>query len=370
MSQTARQPSLEPPAAGEPNLFSPLTLRGLTLRNRIGVSPMCQYSSVDGFANDWHLVHLGSRAVGGAALVIVEATAVTPEGRISPQDMGLWDDRHVEPLARVVRFVRGQGAAAGIQLAHAGRKASTRRPWEGGTPLPPDAGGWPVVGPSPVPFADGYQTPAPLDEAGVRGIIEAFRAAALRAVAAGFDLIELHAAHGYLLHEFLSPLSNRRTDRYGGTLENRMRLVLEVADAVRAAVPEGMPLSVRISATDWAEGGWDVGQSVALARELGRRGADLIDCSSGGLIPGVRIPTGPGYQVPFAERIRREAEVRTAAVGLVTDPREADAVIRDGRADLVLLGRAMLRDPYWPVRAARALGQDVAWPVQYGRARD
>lgn len=358
------------PQGDNAHLFSPLTIRGIALRNRVAVSPMCQYSSEDGLASDWHLVHLGARAVGGAALVITEATAVSPGGRISPQDLGIWSDRHVEPLARVVRFVHDRGAAAGTQLAHAGRKASTKRPWEGGGPLAPGEGAWPVVGPSPLPFADGHPVPRELDEQGIRGAIGEFRDAAARATAAGFDLIELHAAHGYLLHSFLSPLSNRRTDRYGGSLENRMRLLLEVVDAVRGVIPATAPLFVRISATDWAEGGWDVDQSVALAGELARREVDLIDCSSGGLVPRARIPTGPGYQAPFAERIRRETGVRTAAVGLITEPQQADALIRTGQADLVMLGRALLRRPYWPLHAARALGQDVQWPAQYGRARD
>jgi 2,4-dienoyl-CoA reductase-like NADH-dependent reductase (Old Yellow Enzyme family) len=358
------------PPQEQAQLFAPLTLRGVTLRNRVGVSPMCQYSSPDGMATDWHLVHLGSRAVGGAGLVMTEATAVTAQGRISPQDLGLWEDRQAEPLARVVRFVRAHGAAAGIQLAHAGRKGSTRRPWEGGGPLAPDEGAWPVVGPSPIPFAEVWPVPQELDEAGLREVVAAFRRAALRSVDAGFEVIEIHAAHGYLLHEFLSPLTNRRTDRYGGSLANRMRLLLEVAEAVRAAAGERRPLFVRISATDWVEGGWDVEQSVELARELGRHGVDLIDCSSGGIVPHARIPVGPGYQLPLAERVRRGSGVRTAAVGLLTEPAQADAVIRSGQADLVLLGRALLRRPYWPLHAAKALGQDVAWPVQYGRARD
>lgn len=354
---------------GPDHLFAPLTVRGLTLRNRVGVSPMCQYSSPGGLATDWHLVHLGSRAVGGAGLVITEATAVSPEGRISPHDLGIWTDDHVEPLARVARFVRSQGAAAGIQLAHAGRKASTARPWDGGRPLTPEDGAWPVVGPSPVPFADGYPTPEPLDDAGIRHVLDSFAAAARRAVVAGFDLVEIHSAHGYLLHSFLSPLSNRRTDRYGGEFANRIRLLIEVVDAVRSAVPDAMPLFVRISATDWVESGWDVGQSVALARELAGRGVDLIDCSSGGSVPQARIPMRPGYQVPLAEQVRREAGVRTAAVGLITEPSQADAIVREGRADLVLLGRAALRDPYWAFHAAQALGQPCDWPVQYGRAR-
>jgi 2,4-dienoyl-CoA reductase-like NADH-dependent reductase (Old Yellow Enzyme family) len=360
----------EPGPAESVGLFSPLALRDVMLRNRIAVSPMCQYSSEDGLANDWHLVHLGSRAVGGAGLVMTEASAVSARGRISPQDLGIWEDRHGEPLARVTRFIKSQAAAAGIQLAHAGRKASTRRPSEGGRPLSAAEGGWPVVGPSPIPFAEGYPVPEPLDREGLREVVRQFRAAALRSVAAGFDLIEIHAAHGYLLHSFLSPLSNRRTDDYGGSLENRMRLPLEVVEAVRGAVPKGMPLFVRISATDWVEGGWDVGQSAALARELAARGVDVVDCSSGGAVPGARIPVAAGYQVPLAEAIRREAGIKTAAVGLITEPRQAEAILRAGQADLVMLGRVLLRKPYWPLRAARALGRKVDWPVQYERARD
>jgi 2,4-dienoyl-CoA reductase-like NADH-dependent reductase (Old Yellow Enzyme family) len=358
------------PDAAAGHLFTPLTLRGLTLRNRVAMSPMCQYSSTDGLANDWHFVHLGSRAVGGVGLVMTEASAVSPRGRITLQDLGIWDDRHVEALARIVSFIKGRGAAAGVQLAHAGRKASTRIPWEGGAPLTPAEGAWPAVGPSPVPFAKDYPVPEVLDEDGIQGVIEEFRAAARRALAADFDLVEIHAAHGYLLHSFLSPVSNQRTDRYGGSFENRIRLPLEVVTAVRGIVPDGLPLSVRISATDWAEGGWDLHQSIALARELLRGGVDLVDCSSGGLLPRVAIPVGAGYQVPFAERIRRDTGMRTAAVGLITEPEQAEAIIRLGQADLVMLGRLLLRKPYWPLHAARVLGQEVAWPVQYGRARD
>ncbi len=354
----------------EAHLFSPLTLRGLTLRNRVAMSPMCQYSSLDGYASDWHLVHLGSRAVGGCGLIMAEATAVSPRGRITPRDLGIWDDRHAEALAPIVGFIHQRGAVAGIQLAHAGRKASTKVPWEGGAPLMPIEGGWPVVGPSPVPFAEGHPVPEALDEAGIRGVVEEFRAATRRSQAAGFDLIEVHAAHGYLLHSFLSPLSNRRTDRYGGTFENRIRLLLEVVAALREVVPDSMPLFVRISATDWVEGGWDAEQSVALAREMARQGVDLVDCSSGGLVPKARIPTQPGYQVPFAERLRREAGVPTAAVGLITEPEQAEGIIYGGQADLIMLGRALLRKPYWPLHAARCLGQEAAWPVQYGRARN
>lgn len=351
------------------HLFTPLTIRDVTFRNRIAVSPMCQYSSEDGFASDWHLVHLGSRAVGGAGLVIAEATAVEPRGRISPNDLGIWDDAHIEGLARVTRFVEAHGAVAGIQLAHAGRKAGVRRPWEGGRPLTPAEGGWPVVGPSPLPFAEGYPVPEALDADGIRGIVEAFAQAARRALAAGFRVVELHAAHGYLLHEFLSPLANRRTDAYGGSFENRTRLVREVVEAVRRHWPERYPLFVRISATDWIDGGWDLEQSVELARMLKPLGVDLIDCSSGGVAPGAAIPVGPGYQTPLAAEIRRRAGVLTGAVGLITAPEQADHIVRTGQADLVLLGREMLRDPYWPLRAAHQLGQDGPWPVQYLRAK-
>jgi 2,4-dienoyl-CoA reductase-like NADH-dependent reductase (Old Yellow Enzyme family) len=351
-------------------LFEPLALRGVVMKNRIVVSPMCQYSSREGFANDWHLVHLGTRAVGGAALVMTEATAVTPEGRISPADLGIWNDAHVEGLGRCTRFIREQGAAAGIQLAHAGRKASTAPPWDGGGLVTVDEGGWWPVAPSPVPFRPGDPAPLALGPAGIAATIEAFAAAAERALAAGFQVIELHAAHGYLLHEFLSPLSNQRDDEYGGGFDNRIRLVLEVTRAVRAVWPADSPLFVRISATDWAEGGWDLEQSVELCRRLVPLGVDLVDCSSGGLVPGVRIPSGPGYQVGFAERIRREAGVLTGAVGLITSPAQADAIVAEERADVVLLARQLLRDPYWPLRAAKALGVPASWPVQYLRAAD
>ncbi|HEY8449951.1 MAG TPA: NADH:flavin oxidoreductase/NADH oxidase [Bacillota bacterium] len=352
------------------HLFTPLVIRDVTLRNRIGVSPMCQYSSTDGLANDWHLVHLGSRAVGGAALVIVEATAVEARGRISPYDLGLWSDEQVGPLERVVRFIHDHGAVAGIQLAHAGRKASVARPWEGGAPLAPEEGGWrPVVAPSPVPFSDASPVPEALDEAGIAGIVAAFAQAAARARAAGFRVLEIHAAHGYLLHQFLSPLSNRRRDRYGDTFVNRTRIVREVVAAVREEWPERLPLFVRVSATDWVEGGWDLEQSVELARMLKPLGVDLIDCSSGGLVPGATIPAGPGYQAEFARRIRAQAEILTAAVGLITAPEQADHVIRSGQADLVLLARELLRDPYWPLRAAHRLGHEAPWPAQYLRAK-
>ncbi len=351
------------------SLLSPLTLRGLTLRNRIAMSPMCQYSALEGRANDWHLVHLGSRAVGGAALVLAEATAVEARGRISPVDLGLWEDGQIEPLARVVRFVEAQGAAAGVQLAHAGRKASTRPPWEGGGALGADQGAWPVVGASPVPFSAGSPVPAALDADGLRAVVQGFAQAAVRARAAGFRVVELHAAHGYLLHQFLSPISNHRTDAYGGSLENRGRLLREVVEAVRRIWPEELPLLVRLSATDWVPGGWDVEESIQLCRRLAELGVDLIDVSSGGTSPAAVVPAGPGYQSAFAERIRREAGIRTGAVGLITSPEQADHVIRTGQADLVLLARELLRDPYFALRAARVLGADGPWPRQYLRAR-
>jgi 2,4-dienoyl-CoA reductase-like NADH-dependent reductase (Old Yellow Enzyme family) len=353
------------------SLFESFALRSVTMRNRIGVSPMCQYSSTDGFANDWHLVHLGARAVGGAGLVLAEATAVTPEGRISPQDLGLWRDEQVEMLARTTRFIREQGAVAGVQLAHAGRKASVEVPWRGGAPLPPEAGGWsPILAPSAVAFGSRSQVPEALDVAGIRRIVDAFRDAARRSLDAGFQVIELHGAHGYLLHEFLSPLANRRTDEYGGSIENRVRLPLEVTDAVRSVWPDTFPLFMRLSATDWVDDGWDVEQSAELARLLGERGVDLIDCSSGGIVPGVKIPVGPGYQVSLAQQVRAVSGVATAAVGLITSAQQADAVVRSGSADMVLLARQLLRDPYWPLRAARELGVEVEWPVQYQRAAD
>jgi 2,4-dienoyl-CoA reductase-like NADH-dependent reductase (Old Yellow Enzyme family) len=352
-----------------PHLFDPMTLRGLTLANRVLVSPMCEYSSDDGFANDWHLVHLGSRAAGGAALTMTEATAVTAEGRISPADLGIWSDRHVEGLARIVRFVRSQGSAAAIQLAHAGRKGSTSVPWAGPMRgVPESDGGWQVAGPTVEPFSDVYPRPAALSAADIAAIVSAFAAAARRALDAGFDVVEVHAAHGYLLHEFLSPLSNKRTDEYGGPFANRIRLCLEVVDAVRRVWPDARPVFVRISATDWTGGGWDIEQSVELARALRDRGVDLIDCSSGGNVAAATIPVEAGYQVPFAERIRREAGVPTGAVGLITSARQADEIVSSGRADCVLLARELLRDPYWPMRAAAELQRTMSWPKQYLRA--
>jgi 2,4-dienoyl-CoA reductase-like NADH-dependent reductase (Old Yellow Enzyme family) len=362
--------SVDNPSTPEPHLFDPLTLRGVTLRNRIALSPMCQYSAEDGMANDWHLVHLGARALGGAGFILAEATAVLPEGRISAGDLGLWRDDQVEPLARVARFIREQGAMAGIQLAHAGRKASTAKPWERSTPLGPGAGGWtPVRGASPVRFGEGYPTPEPLTGEELRWLVEAFAKAAGRALRAGFQAVEIHGAHGYLLHSFLSPLSNRRTDEYGGSFSNRTRLLKEVVTAVRQVWPAELPLLLRISCTDWVDGGWSPADSVALAREVKALGVDLVDCSSGGIHPTATPPMEPNYQVPFAEKIRREADLPTGAVGMITDPYQADQIIRTGKADLVLLGRKLLREPAWPLRAARALGQDVEWPVQYLRAK-
>jgi 2,4-dienoyl-CoA reductase-like NADH-dependent reductase (Old Yellow Enzyme family) len=354
-----------------PSLFDPIILRSVTFRNRIGVSPMCQYSSEDGFATDWHLVHLGGRAVGGAAVVIAEATAVTADGRISPHDLGIWKDEHVEMLSRITRFIEAQGAVAGVQLAHAGRKASVEVPWRGGKALTVEAGGWrPVWGPSAIAFSRSAPVPEALDDAGIRGVIQAFRDAAARAHRAGFRVVELHAAHGYLLHQFLSPISNQRTDRYGGAFENRVRLTLEVVQAVRAVWPESLPLFVRVSGTDWTPGGWDVEQTARLAALLGPLGVDLIDCSSGGNVAGASIPLSPGYQVAIAEQVRRDGGVPTAAVGLITDPAHADAIVRDGQADFVFLARELLRDPHWPLHAARRLGVNLPWPVQYERARD
>ena len=351
------------------SLFDPLTLRAVRLPNRIAVAPMCQYSAEDGLPGDWHLVHLGSRAVGGAGLVLTEATAVTPQGRISPQCTGIWSDAHVAAWQPITRFLRAHGAVPAIQLAHAGFKASAYRPWEprqGG--VPDDAGGWTPVGPGGVAFRPDYRVPTALDLAGIGAVVEAFRAAATRAVAAGFAAVEIHAAHGYLLHEFLSPLTNQRRDGYGGDRANRMRLALEVTRAVRAAVGDTVPVLVRISGTDWVDGGWDVDDSVALAGELAAAGADLIDCSSGGAAPRADIPVGPGYQVAIAERIRREAGVATGAVGLITEPEQVEAIIAGGAADLVLLGRELLREPYWPHHAAARLGHRSPWPAQYRRA--
>jgi 2,4-dienoyl-CoA reductase-like NADH-dependent reductase (Old Yellow Enzyme family) len=347
------------------NLFQPFAIRGVTLKNRIVVSPMCQYSSVDGMADDWHLVHLGSRAVGGAGLIFVEATAVTADGRITPGDMGIWDDRHIEPLARIASFIHRMGGVAGIQLAHAGRKASCRAPWEGGGRIRLEEGGWEVHAPSELPFRESDPPSRALSLTGIENIVAAFVAAANRAVRAGFRVIEIHSAHGYLSHSFLSPLSNRRIDSYGGSLENRMRFLVQVATALRKTIPADMPLFTRISATDWVEGGWDPEQSIALARALKPVGVDLIDASSGGIVPQAIVPVAPGYQVPFAAAIRKQAEIATAAVGLITEPGKADAIITSGEADLVFLAREMLREPYWALKAGRALGAGarVACPI-------
>ncbi len=356
-------------AASGKGLFDELKIRDVKLANRIVVSPMCEYSCEDGLANDWHLVHLGSRAVGGAALVVAEATAVLPEARISPQDLGIWGEAHIEPLARITKFIHSQGSVAGIQLAHAGRKASTARPWEGGSKVGEEKGGWnKVVAPSAIAFAPNYALPLALTIEGIAEAIRAFGKAAQRALDADFRVLEIHSAHGYLLHEFLSPFSNKRTDSYGGSFENRTRIVREVIESVRRVWPERLPLFVRISSTDWIEGGWDIEQSVELARMLGKLGVDLIDCSSGGNVADAKIPLAPAYQVPFSERIRREAGVLTGAVGLITEPEQADKIIREGQADVVLIAREMLRDPYWPLHAAARLGQTISWPVQYLRA--
>ncbi|HWG11144.1 MAG TPA: NADH:flavin oxidoreductase/NADH oxidase [Rhodanobacteraceae bacterium] len=349
-------------------LLQPVTLGSLNLRNRIVMSPMCEYSAVEGVPNDWHMVHLGSRAVGGAGLVFTEATSVSPEGRISPADTGIWSDAQAQAWSRIVAFGHGQGAKMGIQLAHAGRKASTDLPWRGGHPLDIAHGGWKPVAPSAIPFDRGYAMPATLDAEGIAKVTADFRAAARRAKDAGFDVIEIHAAHGYLLHEFLSSLSNVRGDRYGGSLENRARLLREVIAVVREAWPAPMPLWVRVSATDWVEGGWDIDECVQLARWLREDGVDLVDCSSGGNVPHAKIPLGPGYQVPFAARLRREAGIATGAVGLITDARQAQDILERGEADVVILARELLRDPYFPRRAAKELNETIEPPKQYLRA--
>jgi 2,4-dienoyl-CoA reductase-like NADH-dependent reductase (Old Yellow Enzyme family) len=350
------------------HLFDPLKIRGITFPNRIAVSPMCEFSSVDGYASDWHLVHLGSRAVGGAAVVFTEATAVTAEGRISPVDLGIWKDGHIEMLARITRFLASQGCLAGVQLAHAGRKGSTAAPWEGMGPVDPSKGGWIPIGPSPVPFSEKHVVPREMTEADIRGVVQAFVEAAKSSLEAGFQVAEIHAAHGYLLQQFLSPLSNRRTDRYGGTFDNRIRMLCEVVVAVRTVWPERLPLFVRISATDWDERGWTVEESVELAKRLSPLGVDLIDCSSAGNIPQPHIPFGSGYQTAMADRIRRESGVMTGAVGMITSAAQAEHIVFTGQADMVLIAREMLRDPYFPLRAARELEQTIAWPKQYIRS--
>jgi 2,4-dienoyl-CoA reductase-like NADH-dependent reductase (Old Yellow Enzyme family) len=349
-------------------LFSAFSLRGLEFRNRVFVSPMCQYSSTNGMPNEWHIVHLGSRAVGGAALVMVEATGVSPVGRISPGDTGIWSDDHAQAFKPIAAFIRSQGAAPGIQLAHAGRKASTDVPWRGGKPLTEHEGGWQTLAPSPLPFADGYPVPEEMSRQGVEEVINQFADAAGHSLDAGFEVVEIHMAHGYLLHEFLSPLSNQRRDEYGGSFAARVRFPLEVVRAVRRVWPSHLPVFVRISATDWVEGGWDLQQSIELARLLKEAGVDLVDCSSGGIVPGVKIPVAPGYQTPFAAAIRRETGIATGAVGMITEAEQAEQIISNGDADAVFLARAMLRDPYWPLHAAKVLEADVPGPVQYGRA--
>jgi 2,4-dienoyl-CoA reductase-like NADH-dependent reductase (Old Yellow Enzyme family) len=351
-------------------LFSALKIRGIEFRNRVFVSPMCQYSSRNGRPTDWHMVHLGSRAVGGAGLVMVEATAVSPEGRISPADSGIWSDAHADAFRSIAAFIKSHGAAPGIQLAHAGRKASTDAPWRGGLPLSASEGGWIPIAPSILPFDAGYPVPREMTVNDIARVTEEFQQAARRSVAAGFEVIEIHVAHGYLLHEFLSPLANRRRDEYGGSIQNRLRFPLQVAQTVRKEVPAGLPVFVRISATDWAEGGWDLPQSIEFSGFLKQIGIDLIDCSSGGLVPFVKIPVGPGYQVPFASTIKKEVGIATGAVGMITEAHQAEEIIAREDADAVFLARAMLRDPYWANHAAKQLDADPAWPVQYLRAVD
>ncbi|MBS1625393.1 MAG: NADH:flavin oxidoreductase/NADH oxidase [Bacteroidetes bacterium] len=351
------------------HLFSPLQVRSLTLKNRLVVSPMCQYSAIDGFANDWHLTHLASFAVGGAAVVFTEATAVNPEGRISPQDLGIWSDAHITELKRITSFISAHGAIPAMQLAHAGRKASTSAPWLGDKPVLPADGGWQPVAPSAVPFKNGNLVPVALTTTQIRQIVQDFQDAARRALEAGFRIIEIHGAHGYLITEFLSPFSNQRTDEYGGSFENRIRFLLEIIDSIRQVWPENLPLFLRISATEWKEGGWSEADSVALARVVGPRGVDLIDCSSGGNVPGVKIPIVPMYQTPLAAHVRKETSIMTGAVGLITTSAEAESIIAEGRADLVFMAREMLRDPHFPLRAAHELGTEIAWPKQYERAK-
>ena len=350
-------------------LFSTFKLRDIEFKNRVFVSPMCQYSSRDGLPTDWHQVHLGSRAVGGAALVMVEATAVSPEGRISPFDSGIWTDKHAQQFQQITQFMQSQNCAPAVQLAHAGRKASTDAPWRGGKPLGEDANGWQPIAPSPIAFDAGYPVPREMTPQDIQDVVDQFVSAARRSLTAGFQVVELHMAHGYLLHEFLSPLSNHRTDHYGGALENRVRLPLEVAEAVRSIWPQELPLFVRISCTDWADGGWDLEQSIEFCKQLKKVGVDLIDCSSGALVPHAKIPAGPGFQIPFAAAIKRGADIATGSVGLITSPHQAEQTVATGQSDVVLLGREMLRDPYWPLHAAKALNAEIDWPVQYERGR-
>ena len=352
------------------HLFTPIKIRSVELKNRIVVSPMCEYSSVDGFANDWHLVHLGSRAVGGAGLIISEATAVSPEARITPDDLGLWKDEHMDKLKQVVEFITQQGSVAGIQLAHAGRKASHASPWKGGKALAgDDKNAWTAVAPSAIAFRDGEPTPLALDKESIDKVIKDFTAAAQRALQIGYKVVEIHAAHGYLLHQFLSPLSNTRIDEYGGSFENRVRLTVQITEAIRKIWPEDLPVFVRISASDWMEGGWTIDDSVALAKVLKTKGVDLIDCSSGGNVPNAKITVGPGYQVPFAGAVKKQADILTGAVGMITTPEQAEDILSKNQADLIIMARELLRDPYFPLHAAKALGEDVPWPVQYERAK-
>lgn len=350
-------------------LFSPITIKNIQFKNRIVVSPMCQYSSVDGFATDWHLVHLGSRAVGGAGLIITEATGVSPEGRISSEDLGIWKDEHIEKLAQITAFISAQGCVPGVQLAHAGRKASTHVPWKGRAEVPQSEGGWQTVAPSAIPFSDTYPKPVALDLAGIEKIVSDFTAAAKRALQAGFKVIEIHAAHGYLVHQFLSPLSNQRTDEYGGSFENRIRLLLRIIEGVRTVWPGDLPLFTRISATDWAEGGWNADDAVQLAHILKEKGIDLIDVSSGGLAVNQQISVGPAYQLPFASRIKRETGILTGTVGMITSSTQAETILVNGDADMIIMAREILRNPYFPLEAARDLKEGIAWPVQYERAK-
>ena len=350
-------------------LFSPLTIKNITLKNRIAISPMCQYTAIDGFANDWHLVHYGSRAIGGASLIIQEATAVSPEGRISPGDLGLYKEEHIEKLRNITDFIHQQGAVAGIQLAHAGRKAGCAVAWKGGRQLNPNEGGWTTVAPSALAFNPDDIAPQALFQEGINKVIADFKTAAERALLSGFKLIEIHAAHGYLIHQFLSPLSNHRTDSYGGSFENRVRLLLEIVRAIHTVWPQNLPLFVRISATDWVEGGWNADETVQLATLLKMENVDLIDCSSGGLVPYAKIPLAPGYQVQFAERIKRESNLLTGAVGMITEAKQAEDILANNQSDLIIIGRVSLRDPNFALHAAQLLGDDIEWPLQYLRAK-
>jgi 2,4-dienoyl-CoA reductase-like NADH-dependent reductase (Old Yellow Enzyme family) len=350
-------------------LFSPFTTKQITLKNRIVVSPICQYSSADGFANDWHLVHLGSRAVGGAGAIIAEATAVSPEGRITPDDLGIWKDEHIEKLQQITTFIKAQGCVPAIQLAHAGKKASTSSEWKGGGFLPIARGGWQTLSASPIAFDEGYALPLALDKEGINNVLQNFENAAQRALKAGFDIIEIHAAHGYLVHQFLSPLSNERTDEYGGSFENRIRLLLQIVESVKKVWPVYLPIWVRISATDWTAGGWNIDEATKLAGILKEKGIDLIDVSSGGLVPGAKIPAAPSYQVPFAAKIKKETGITTGTVGLITQAQQAEDILKSGDADIIIMAREMLRDPYFAMHAAKQLGYDFAWPVQYRRAK-